>query len=114
MRAPFIVFQPTKIKSAISDYPGHFIDILPSLIELTGTSYPKEFKGNNIPVLAGESFVPVLVGDKEDREHPIFWQYRNGKAVRTNDYRLVWESNTEISNLVDYSEGPDKNFMICV
>lgn len=105
--SPFIVYWPGKIKPGISDYPGHFIDVMPTFLDWTGAVYPMYFRGDTIPALEGESFADVLTGKKSARETPIFWQFQNGKAVRKGDFRLVWESHTVITDPVDYAEGPD-------
>ena len=105
--SPFIVYYPNKIKPKITSYPGHFIDIMPTIIDLSGSKYPKKYNGKSIPNMEGESLLPVLFGDKKTRSNPIFWNYQNGKAVRTNNFRLVWESNTTLNKQEEYSEGPD-------
>ncbi|MCC5929961.1 MAG: arylsulfatase [Cyclobacteriaceae bacterium] len=104
---PFIIHWPGNIQPGISDYPGHFIDFMPTFIEWSGAEYPLHFKGDTIPAMAGESFAAVLHGEKKDREKPLFWEFQNGKAVRKGHYRLVWESFTEITDPLDYAEGPD-------
>jgi arylsulfatase len=105
--SPFIVYNPKRFNPQISQYPAHFIDIMPTFIEWTGAEYPKVFRGDTIPSLPGESFADVVTGVKANRETPMFWQLQNGKAVRKGDFRLVWESKTVITDPVQYAEGPD-------
>ncbi len=105
---PFIVHWPGKIEPGITEYPGHFIDLMPTLIDLAEAQYPEEFNGDTLPNLAGESFVDVLTNNKNKRNTTLFYQWQNGKAVRHNDYKLVWESHTPIKNLEQLTEGPDE------
>ena len=102
-----------KNKGFISHKPIHFIDVLPTLLELTGVEYPESFNGDKIFPTPGKSFLPQILGDSiDERDEPIFWQWRNGKAVRDGNWKLVsheelWELyNLEIDpveeiNLID-------------
>ena len=115
IKTPFIVYWPEKMKNKgfISHKPIHFIDVLPTLLELTGVEYPESFNGDKIFPTPGKSFLPQILGDSiDERDEPIFWQWRNGKAVRDGNWKLVsheelWELyNLEIDpveeiNLID-------------
>ena len=87
---PLIVSWPEKIKSSnIVHAPLHFIDIMPTLQEISGASYPKEYRGNKITPLEGESFTPALEGKKWNRERPIFWEHEGNRAIRDGQLKLV-------------------------
>lgn len=104
---PFILYWPGKQFQQFSHYPGHFIDFMPTFLEWSGAEYPEEFNGQRIFPMEGESFTDALFHGKEEREKPLFWLWQYGKAVRKGDYRLAWESYTEIVDPYDFSEGPD-------
>jgi len=98
----------------VSDYLGHFIDIMPTLMDISGAKYPTTFKGQDITPYQGESLLPVMKGESLKRSAPLFWQWRNGKAVRNGKWKLVsfgkdapWElydmdtDRTETMNLAE-------------
>jgi arylsulfatase len=114
--SPFIMCWPAKRSEfhiRFSDFPSHFIDIMPTLLEITGSDYPDFFNGEKIYPYQGVSLLPVWKGEKIMREKPIFWQWNKGKAVRKDNFKLVsgnngpWElynmetDKTESINLVD-------------
>lgn len=44
----------------------HVTDIMPTLLEITGTSYPDEYKGNELHALIGKSMIPTLTNSTHD------------------------------------------------
>jgi arylsulfatase len=90
---PLIASWPKEITNAgIIDEAAHFIDILPTLLEVSGASYPKTFKGNDIRPLEGESFAPVFHGKKWRRQAPICWEHEGSRAIRIGEWKLVSET----------------------
>ena len=68
IKAPLIVKMPGKMKNA-GQWNRSFIhvtDVMPTILELTGTSYPTEYKGNVLHPLIGKSLLPVLNGSQVD------------------------------------------------
>jgi len=90
IRTPLIAFWPAGIeeKGRISNTPLHFIDFMPTFVELAGFTYPHEDQKPLIP-MQGESFLPILKGGQVERGKPIYWQWAKGKAVREGDWKLV-------------------------
>ena len=89
---PFVVSWPTKIKqSGIVHEPVQIIDIMATCIEAATARYPEEFNGNPIVSLEGESFVPLLEGQRWTRGKPIFWEHEGNRAVRVGQWKLVGE-----------------------
>lgn len=91
IRTPLIISWPTGLghQNEINSYPSHLIDILPTLAELAGATYPKEIKGNPVLPAAGESLLPAIRKEKTSRVKPIFWEWSVGRAVRKEDWKLV-------------------------
>ena len=113
---PLIVYWPDRIPEdgRVSDYCGHFIDIMPTLAEIAGAEYPLIFKGDSITPVQGISLLPVLKGEDLHRKTPLYWQWSQGKAIREGKWKLVafgedagWElydmdaDLTEIRNLAE-------------
>ena len=86
--APGVVRQPT-----------HVIDVLPTLLELAGGTYPSTRGGHDIQSVDGESFASVFAGGEWSRERPLFWEHEGNRAVRLGDWKLV----SEVSDPTDDS-----------
>jgi len=120
INTPCIAYWPGKIKSnSFSEFPGHFIDIMSTLVDITGAEYPSTYNNQEITPMQGQSLLPVFNGEKTEREKPIFWEWRRGQAVYANGYKIVkngldkpfdlynlQQDPTETQNLAD--ENPEK------
>jgi arylsulfatase len=89
--APLIAYWPKGIegKNRITHTVGHFIDFMPTFVEMSGAEYPAEFKGEKIVPMQGQSLLPIFQNSEGKRQKPIFWQFGKGKAVRCENWRLV-------------------------
>ncbi|MHB9056773.1 MAG: sulfatase-like hydrolase/transferase [Paludibacteraceae bacterium] len=109
---PMIVYWPKGLKTApgsIERKPEHFIDIMPTCLDLANTTYPSTYKGNTITPIAPEarSLKPVLENADTTETRTLFWEHENGKAVREGNWKLVSLRNSgwQLFNLAnDLSE----------
>lgn len=87
---PLIVHWPNGIPEhgAIRHAPGYLPDIMATILDVTGTSYPREFEGHAIDPLEGQSLAPVFVRDGHTRP-PMFWEHEGNAAVRIGRWKLV-------------------------
>jgi len=86
---PLIVHWPEKIKKAsISNQQGHVIDFMPTLMELTGANYPKEFNEEKIKAYQGKSLVPAIEG-KVTQRGPLFFEHEADRAIIDGKWKLV-------------------------
>ncbi len=97
-------------RSAVHE-PCHVVDILATILEVTGTPYLRELGGHEIQPLQGESLFDVFRGKNWQRQQPIFWEHEGNCAVRIGNFKLVrkfncdWElydmevDRTELNNL---------------
>ncbi len=119
INTPLIVWWPETVKAnSFSQFQGHFIDIMPTILEISGAEYPKQHKGNEITPLRGMSLLSVLRGEEQQRNSPLFWQWNKGAAMSLEQWKIVkhgidsdWElynlenDPTEINNLAsEFSE----------
>ena len=86
VRVPMIARWPGKIKAGSStDHISAFWDVMPTLADLTGTGKPKN--------IDGISFLPTLLGTKNQKEHDyLYWEFheKGGRqAVRKSNWKLV-------------------------
>lgn len=100
---PMIAYWPERLKNPgrISDACGHFIDVMPTLLEAAGAEYPAAgLHGEAVPPLEGESFLGVIDDEDWTRSQPIFWQWSKGKAVRAGKWKLVsWDGAWELFDM---------------
>ncbi len=111
IRVPCIVRWPDKIPaSTTTDEFITSLEIFPMLCNATDTALPKNVK------LDGFDMLPVLMGKQKSPRREMFWQRRNDKGARVDNWKWV-ESNrgsglfdlrTDISERRDLSkERPD-------
>ena len=91
---PMIAHWPAGLKAqagSITSQPGHFIDLMPTCMELANADYPSTYKGNQILPLSTEarSLSPILNNQTMQGERTFFWEHENGRAVRVGDWKLV-------------------------
>jgi arylsulfatase len=107
INTPLIAHWPGRISpGSFSSFPGHFIDIMATFVDITGAVYPAEFNGTVITPLQGESLLPALEGMKEQRSGPLFWEWLRGQAVREGDWKLVRWGKEEPWDLYHISRDP--------
>jgi arylsulfatase len=90
---PFIAHWPAGIpaRDEIRAEPGHVIDLMPTVIELAGATYPASGNGRAILPMAGRSLAPALTGARGLGARPLFWEHEGNKAVRLGDWKAVAE-----------------------
>lgn len=107
VNTPLIAWWPGKIKAkTFSEFPGHFIDIMATLVDITGASYPGEMNGQKITPMQGQSLLPVFLGENPAREKPIFWEWRRGQAVYADGYKIVKEGLDKSFELYNIKNDP--------
>src|SRR5262249_29747559 len=84
---PLIVHWPNGIKSKGEwrHAVGHIIDILPTLLELTGVDSAR----TNTPPLPGRSLVAALEKDVPIPRDFLYFHHDNNHALRMGDWKLV-------------------------
>lgn len=111
IRTPFIVSWPAGLKNTgrFCNEPAHFIDIMATLVDLSGASYPKMFNGKTITPMQGVSLLPVFNNKPLAREKPIFFEWKSGGAVRHGDWKAVfWKKKWELFDMSnDHNESND-------
>ncbi len=69
--------------------PGHFVDIVPTVLELAGVEKPKEWKGEAIPEAPGHSLVAAFAKDLTVPRESLWWLHEGNRALRMGDWKLV-------------------------
>lgn len=88
---PLVAHWPGGIKTPgrVSEFQGHFIDVMPTLLELANVDYPDRYGDRKIVPLSGISFASVFKGAVPSRAQPIFWEWRHGTAILHDGWKLV-------------------------
>jgi arylsulfatase A-like enzyme len=116
---PFIVHWPAGIRDAggLRTTPSQLPDIMATVLDVTGASYPEVFNGHDILPCEGESLVPSF-GSTSTVRGPLFWEHEGNSAIRIGDWKLVrkypgdWElydmvaDRTEMNDLA--AKHPDR------
>ena len=112
--SPFIMHWPEGLRgkeNTINYGVSHVIDILPTFLEITATSYPDRVNGFKTTPIEGRSMLPLIKGEANATNDTLFWEHETGKALRIGDWKISaliggeWElfnlakDRTETNNL---------------
>jgi arylsulfatase len=89
--SPFIAHWPRGIRgrNRIDHQPGHLVDLMATIVDVTGARYPREFKGRTIQPMEGVSLRSAFAGGRISRTQPIFWEHEGNRAIRSDRWKLV-------------------------
>ena len=88
---PMIVRWPGRIKpGVITSAVGHVVDLLPTFLDVSGATYPKQFAGNDILPMEGASLKPALLGRAEMDDRELGWSLYGSRAYRSGKWKIVW------------------------
>jgi arylsulfatase A-like enzyme len=78
-----IVHWPAGLKQPgrTSGSPVHLIDVMPTLLDAIGVAKPSPCDG--------ESFLPLIRNETWSRNSPMFFQYADNRAIRTEAWTLA-------------------------
>jgi arylsulfatase A-like enzyme len=103
---PFIAHWPEGIQKKLrGDFVrdvAHIIDVMPTLIDLSGASYPTIVKKELIPEPEGMSLLPIFQKGKRIAPEYLFWEHELNCAVRSGNWKAVsvfGEYDWELYNL---------------
>ncbi|MDO8545465.1 MAG: arylsulfatase [Opitutaceae bacterium] len=108
---PLIVWGKRQISQpgSITNFPAHLIDILPTILQITGARYPaKNAKNELVNPLDGISLAPLLEGRRPAENRPLFWQWAKGMAIRKGQWKLV-SDDYEPWELYDFPRDQTEN-----
>lgn len=83
---PFIMSWERGIRerNQLRHTPAHLIDVVPTLMELTGISSAPEN-----PALPGKSLVPLFAKQGTITRDALWWQHEGNRALRQGDWKIV-------------------------
>ena len=88
---PLIAHWPAGIaaRGELRHSPTHLIDVVPTVLELTGAKIPAEIKGFPVPPSPGRSFVAALKKDVTVAHDFLWWEHEGNRALRAGDWKIV-------------------------
>lgn len=111
---PFIVHWPKGElnNGSIVRSPFQLTDVMPTILEAAGVSYPSQYGGKAILPCEGRSLLPALRG-KSSPDGALYWEHTGNAAIRRGPWKLLreypqrWElydmtqDRSELHNLAD-------------
>lgn len=96
IRNALIVSGPIVKRPAgsISHAVMHVADIMPTLLDVAGASYPETKNGQKLPPLIGKSWIKTLAGQEESprsSQDYMAWEMFGNRAVRQGDWKIRWQ-----------------------
>jgi len=90
---PLIAHWPNgilpELRGKFETAPGHVIDIMPTVVELSRAEYPSRLRGSAILPMEGVSLAPAFRGERITRSQPIFYHHEGNRGVRSGKWKLV-------------------------
>jgi arylsulfatase len=102
--SPLIVHWPAGIsaKNEWRNDPAQLIDIVATIADVSGVTFPTVLKGNPVLPLEGKSIAPTFAGQPiADSSRSLFWEHEGNAAVREGDLKLVRKDKTGPWELYD-------------
>ena len=65
--------------------PAHLLDVMPTTLELAGTSYP----ATGGPKPEGRSIVNMIKGESGTNDRTLCWEHEGNRAIRNGKWKLV-------------------------
>lgn len=87
---PLIVHWPAALthEGTVWHAPHQLPDVMATVLDATGVSYPETFLGRDVLPLEGVSMLPTLRGG-EAADRTLFWEHEGNAAVRRGRWKLV-------------------------
>lgn len=88
---PLIVHWPAALRARgeLRHNPVHFIDIVPTLLEVAGAKKPRLVGGVRPPPAPGKSLLPVFKRDGAVSHEFLWWLHEGNRALRVGDWKIV-------------------------
>lgn len=88
---PFIAHWPAGFdaRGEWRDHTGHIIDVMPTVLEVTGSVYPEQYGGHQIEPYEGVSLAPSFQDGSLQRAGVLFFEHLGRRAVRAGQWKLV-------------------------
>lgn len=88
---PLVIHWPQgiKAKNQLRHMPSHVIDVVPTILELTGATAPAKWKDEPVPKRPGQSLVKSFQEDPPEPREELWWLHEENKALRAGNWKIV-------------------------
>lgn len=88
---PLIAHWPARLgeEPAVRTTPHQLTDIMPTVLEAAGVSYPRRFDGRDILPAEGTSMLGSLRGERAAADRVLYWEHEGNAGVRRGKWKLV-------------------------
>ncbi|QDU86819.1 Arylsulfatase [Pirellulimonas nuda] len=69
--------------------PAHIIDVMPTLLELSGAPYPDQVEGNLVPKPEGQSLTPFFTEGSRPQAETLCFEHQGACAARSGKWKAV-------------------------
>ncbi len=90
--SPLIVHWPEGLKTepgSMTRQPGHLIDLMATLIDVAGATYPRQLGERKIDPLQGKSLLPIFEGTTREPHETLYFHFGTDRALRQGPWKLV-------------------------
>ncbi len=83
--------------------PGHLIDLVPTILEVSGGTPLKRWAKQPIPAAPGKSLLPLFARDGTVTHDSLWWLHEGNRALRAGAWKIVAdkEAEWELYNLAE-------------
>ena len=67
---------------------GHLIDIMPTVVELTGADYPESIRGHKVKPYEGKSWVDAFHGKSIPAREYLYTQFHTNRALFQGSFKI--------------------------
>jgi arylsulfatase len=95
IRTPLIVHWPEGLSrtNQWEDEPGHVIDLMATIVDVTGASYPTQFNNHVVLPLEGQSLRPLFIGTNEF-PRALGFEHEGNRAWLSGSWKFVTKNFT--------------------
>jgi arylsulfatase len=94
---PFIVHWPAGIRARgeLRRDPVHFVDVVPTVLEVARTKKPRRLGGVRPPPAPGKSLVPAFRRDGAVSHDFLWWLHEGNRALRMGNWKIVADARAD-------------------
>ena len=99
--APLIAHWPARVpaggaggvRDGVIRGRTHIVDVMPTVRDAAGATYPSDRAGRAIPAEEGVSLLPAMTGTPLP-DRTLFFSHQRSRAVIRGDWKIVWGKRT--------------------
>lgn len=94
IRTPFIAHWPKAIAPGrISREAAHVIDLMPTLVDISGAIYPDQKAGRDILSMEGKSLEGIFSGSDTLAPRPLFFEHAGNRALQQGKWKIEYQNS---------------------